>query len=258
MRTPPRIALGNTGLRVSPLCMGTGTHGWSGASDQTRRGDTWLPDLLVRAQDLGINFWDLADQYGSHAHARRALQQLEREDVVIITKTTSSERGACAADIDRFLEELGTEYVDIVLLHGLSSADWPSNYAGAMETLSDARSAGRVRAVGISCHGLGALGTAATHPWVDVILARLNYAGDNMDSAPEEAVPLVHRALDAGKGLIGMKVLGCGSLAEDLRTAISWVFASGQVHAITVGFARDGELEACAALVEEIHAPSPP
>ena len=258
MQAQDRVPLASTGLCVSRLCIGTGTHGWSGASDQTRRGDTWLPDLLVHGHGLGVNFWDLADGYGSHAHARRALQQLEREDVVITTKTTSSDRHACATDIDRFLEELGTEYIDIVLLHCLSEADWPTRYAGAMQALSDARSAGRIRAVGISSHGLGALGTAATHPWVDVILARLNFAGDNMDSAPEEALPLVRRALDAGKGVIAMKILGCGSLAQDPGKAIAWVFASAQVHAITIGLTRDHELEECVALVDEVCTSSDP
>lgn len=256
MQMQHRVSLGQTGLRVSPFCIGTGTHGWSGASDQTRLGDTWLPDLLVRGSDLGVNFWDVADQYGSHGHARRALEQLERENLVITTKTTSSDRAACAADIDRYLEELGTEYIDILLLHAISAADWPTGHAGAMEALSDARSSGRIRAVGISSHSLGALSTAATHPWVDVILVRLNYAGENMDGTPEEVLPLVRQALDAGKGVIGMKVLGCGKLANDPAKAISWTLETGRVHAITIGPTRDEQLEECVALVDGVRTAS--
>jgi 1-deoxyxylulose-5-phosphate synthase len=56
-----QIALGNTGLRVSRLCIGTGTNGWAGRSNQTRLGFDRLVDLLCCAYDRGITFWDLAD-----------------------------------------------------------------------------------------------------------------------------------------------------------------------------------------------------
>lgn len=249
----PRIHLGETGIEVSPYAIGTGTHGWAGNSDQTRRGSGWLADVLVRGHGLGVNYWDLADQYGSHGEARKALQSLPRDTLVISTKTTSSGRQQCADDVQRFLDELQTDYLDMVLLHCLSAASWPQRYAGAMEALSKAKSAEKVRAVGISSHGIGALTTAAEHPWVDVILARLNHSGDDMDGEPKEVLPQVLRALEAGKGVTAMKVLGCGSLSDDPRRAISWVFAHGQVHAVTIGPTKDGEMEQCASLVEELH-----
>jgi 1-deoxyxylulose-5-phosphate synthase len=251
MQTGPRVRLGSTDIDVSRYCIGTGTHGWSGKSDQTQRGDGWLADVLVRGVELGVNFWDLADEYGSHAEGRRALESVDREAIVITTKTTCTDGPECAAAIQRFLDELGTDYLDIVLLHCQAAADWPARSAGAMEALTAAKEAGQIRAVGMSSHGLDALKTAAEHPWVDVILARLNYAGVHMDGTPAEVLPLIHRALDAGKGIIGMKVLGCGDLVEDPRKAITWAFASGRVHALTIGPTADGQMEECAALVAE-------
>ncbi len=255
--TVPRTLLGNTGIEVSRHAIGTGTHGWSGNSDQTRRESGWLSGVLVRGYELGINYWDLADQYGSHGEARRALASLQRNELVLCTKTTSSGYGACRDDIQRFLRELSTDYLDIVLLHCLTADTWPQQYTGAMQALSEAKAAGWVRAAGISSHGIGALTVAAEHPWVDALLVRLNYSGDNMDGSPRDIVRLTHRALAAGKGVTAMKVLGCGSLAHDPRRAISWVFDTGQVHAVTIGPTEDEQMEQCASWVAAAHTAPP-
>jgi aryl-alcohol dehydrogenase-like predicted oxidoreductase len=113
-----RVILGNTGIEVSKLCIGTGTLGWGGGSNQTRKlGLNGLADLLVYAYEQGIAFIDTADQYGSHPHIREALKRIPREKVVITTKTTARNAKRMKSDLDRFRKELGTDYLDIVLLH---------------------------------------------------------------------------------------------------------------------------------------------
>ena len=59
------------------------------------------------------------------------------------------------ADLDRFRSEIGTDRLDIVLLHCMLSADWPKEKAGAMHVLSEAKQKGIIRAHGVSCHDLG-------------------------------------------------------------------------------------------------------
>ena len=76
-----RVTLGRTGIVVSRLCIGTGTSGWGGSSNQTRLGFDRLVRLLCYAYDRGITFWDTADQYGSHGHVREALQTVSRANV---------------------------------------------------------------------------------------------------------------------------------------------------------------------------------
>ena len=83
------VNLGKTGVRVSRLSIGTGSHGWNGKSDQTALGLKGLANLLRFAYDQGIAFWDSADQYGSHRHIKEALKGLDRSSVVITTKTVS-------------------------------------------------------------------------------------------------------------------------------------------------------------------------
>ena len=150
------ITLGNSGIRTSQLAIGTGTVGWAGSSNQTRLGFDECVDLLCYAYDRGVAFWDVADQYGSHPETAAALRDVGRENVVVTSKTTSRTGPTVTADIERFCRELDTDYVDIVLLHCLTEADWTSRYADSMEALGRAQERGLVRAVGVSCHDFGA------------------------------------------------------------------------------------------------------
>jgi aryl-alcohol dehydrogenase-like predicted oxidoreductase len=210
-----KVGLGNTGLQVSVLALGTGTNGWDHRSDQTRRGTGWLIGHLREGYELGVSFWDLADQYGSHRCAREALKHLERERLVIATKTTARDYQTCSRAIEIFLKELGTDYLDIVLLHGEGSSDWNTRCRGAMDALDDAKGRGLVRAVGISSHRLDGIRTAVAEPWLDVMLVTLNYAGARMGTAEEEVVPVLPEAHARGKGFYAMKVLGCGRLTSN-------------------------------------------
>jgi len=237
----PQVELGSTGLVVSRFCFGTGTDGWSGRSRQTDLGHEKLVRLLRLAYDLGVTFWDTADQYGSHPHVRDALRRLDRASVTVMTKTTASHYQAAADAIPRFLRELGTDYLDIVLLHCMSAADWPTRYAGAMDALSEAKGKGLVRAVGVSCHHHGALRAAAGQPWCEVIVERLNYAGQMMDGSPEEVVAVLEQARAAGKGICAMKVLARGQLGAQRRRALQYVLGLSCVDAILVGL--EGELD---------------
>lgn len=246
------VDFGNTGLRVSRLSIGTGTNGWGGRSDQSSLGLEGLADLLRQAFDCGVNFWDAADGYGSHPHVARALQGVPRDRVVIATKTTSRAPQAVAQDVARFLRELDTDVLDVVLLHYMTNANWPRRYAGAMEALSRAKEQGKVCAVGVSCHGFGPFSAAAETDWVDVVLARINYAGVNMDGEPSRVAPVLERMYRSGKAVYGMKVLGCGRLADDPRRAMEYVFQLGTVHALTIGTTTQAQLYQNVALVDEL------
>jgi aryl-alcohol dehydrogenase-like predicted oxidoreductase len=246
------VDFGHTGLEVSRLSIGTGTGGWGGRSEQTALGVEGLADLLRLAYDHGVNFWDAADEYGSHPHIARALRGIPRDTVVIATKTASRSAETVTRDVERFLRELGTDVLDIVLLHFVTQRDWPRRYAGAMEALSRAKEQGKVRAVGVSCHGHGALCTAAETDWAEVVLARINYAGMNMDAGTSEVLPVIERMYASGKAVYGMKVLGCGQLAKDARVAIRYVLQLGTVHAITIGTSQREHLFENLRLVEEL------
>jgi aryl-alcohol dehydrogenase-like predicted oxidoreductase len=237
------VTLGRTGIRVSRLAQGTGTIGYGKNSNQTRRlGERGLAELLVEGVDQGLSLWDLADQYGSHPHARRALQTVKRDRVTILTKTTARTEKEMRDDLDRFRREIGTDHLDIVLLHCMTDADWPSDRAGAMAVLADAKARGIIRAHGVSCHDLGALRAAATSDWVDVDLARLNPAAMHMEGDPQTIVSVLRQMKQSGKAVIGMKILGQGDLRNRMDEALQFALAQDVLDAFTIGAEGPQEL----------------
>ncbi len=237
------VALGRTGIQVTRLFQGTGTNGVGKASNQTRAlGLQGVADLLRAGVDHGVTVWDLADQYGTHPHAREALKTVPRDKVVILTKTHASTEKEMRADLDRFRQEIGTDRIDIVLLHCMMSADWPKEKAGAMAVLSEAKEKGTIRAHGVSCHDLGALRSAAASDWVDVDLARLNPAGALMDAPVSEVLPVLAEMKRKGKGVIGMKILGAGRLRDRVDDALQYALASPVLDCFTIGAENQREL----------------
>ncbi len=238
------VTLGRTGITVSRLAQGTGTNGVNHSSNQIRRmGDQGLADLLVQGVDSGLQFWDLADQYGSHPHAKLALKTVARDKVVILSKTHASTAQEMRDDLDRFRREMGTDRIDILLLHCMLNARWPQEKAGAMDVLSEAKQKGIIRAHGVSCHDLGALRAAADSDWVDVDLARLNPAGVAMDADPGTVISVLRTMKQRGKGIIGMKILGAGALRNRRDEALQFALAQDVLDCFTIGCEQPSELK---------------
>src|SRR6202158_604827 len=182
------VTLGKTGIQTSRLAMGTGTVGSGHHSHQTALGVKGLSDLLLNGYDHGLRFFDAADSYGSHPHVAEALKHVQRDKVTVLTKTFSRDPASARADIDRFRRELGTDYLDVCLMHCVTEADWTERYKGVMDVLSDAKQKGIIRTPGCSCHSIEALRAAAKSPWVEIDLARINPVVAYMDSDPATVV----------------------------------------------------------------------
>jgi aryl-alcohol dehydrogenase-like predicted oxidoreductase len=237
------VTLGNTGIKLSRLAIGTGTNGVQKTSVQGRLGINGFADLLTHAYDQGLHFWESADQYGTHLHLREGLRRVGRNNVVVMTKTRSTTAADVQADLDRFRRELGRDYLDIVLLHCQTSGNWPKEMEGPMEVLEKARAAGVIRAHGVSCHSLEALKAAARTPWVQVDLARINPRQAAMDADPETVLAVLREMKAAGKGVIGMKIFGAGRLTGDVEGCLRYAARLDAVDAFTIGFASTGQLD---------------
>ena len=249
-----RVKLGPRAIEVSRLAMGTGTNGVGGSSNQTRKlGVQGLADLFRFGFDHGLTFWDSADQYGTHLHMKAALKSVKRDQVAIMTKAHSTTAKEMREDLDRFRREIGTDYIDIVLLHAMADGDWPEKKKGAMEVLSEAREKGIVRTHGTSCHSFAAMQAALKSPWVEVDLARINPAKVAMDGTPEQILNLLQEMKNAGKGVIGMKILGAGRLRSKPDECLQFALAHEQIDAFTIG--AEGVME-LSDLVKKIPAAS--
>src|SRR5437764_14265500 len=173
------VVLGSTGIRTSRLAMGTGTVGSGHHSHQTALGVKGLSDLLLNGHDQGLRFFDAADSYGSHPHVAEALKHVKRDQVTVLSKSWARDPATARADLDRFRKELGTDYLDICLMHCLTEADWTERYKGVMDVLSEAKQKGIIRAHGCSCHSIEALRAAAASPWFEGDLARVSPIGSH-------------------------------------------------------------------------------
>ncbi len=234
-----RVILGKSGVAVSYVGMGTGSKGSGQASNQTRLGVKGFTKLVRDALDRGVNFFDVADQYGSHTYLRAALQGVPRDQYVIQTKTHATNLADARSHLERYRMELGVEMIDIVLLHCMTKKTWPGDHTGAMDYLRQAKAEGIIRAHGTSCHGMDPLRISANDPFVEIDLARINPEGLVMDDhKPDEVASRLQEMHDLGKGVIGMKILGEGAFKEPERrdNSLRYVLSLGTVDSFVIGF----------------------
>ena len=237
------VTLGKTGIQTSRLAMGTGTVGSGHHSHQTALGVKGLSDLLLNGYDHGLRFFDSADSYGSHPHVAEALKHVPRDKVTVLTKTWARDAATARDDLDRFRRELGTDQIDVCLMHCLTEGDWTDRYKGVMDVLSEAKEKGIVRAHGCSCHSIEALRTATKSSWVEVHLVRINPIGAYMDADADTIVSVIKEMRTAGKGIIGMKILGQGQLRARQDEPLNFALGLNLLDAFTIGAESQSEQE---------------
>jgi 1-deoxyxylulose-5-phosphate synthase len=191
--------------------------------------------LLLNGYDHGLRFFDAADSYGSHPYVAKTLKQVPRDKVTVLTKTWARDPRTARADLDRFRKELGTDYLDVCLMHCLTEADWTERYRGVMDVFSEAKEKGIIRAHGCSCHTIEALRAAAKSPWVEIDLARINPIGSHMDADPNTVVSVLREMRGGGKAVVGMKILGQGDMRTRQDEALGYALSLGVLDAFTIG-----------------------
>ena len=104
-----------------------------------------------------------------------------------------------------------------------------------------------IKAHGVSVHSFEALEAAAASPWVDVIHVRINPFGENMDKKdPSLVVPVIEKFHNAGKGVIGMKLIGGGRLRDDsekIDQSLKFVLGLGTVDMLIIGFEKPEHID---------------
>jgi aryl-alcohol dehydrogenase-like predicted oxidoreductase len=208
---------GKTGLKVSRLCLGTwgiGGYGWDANPDDVRK------DAIREALRQGINFFDTAPAYNAGA-AERLLGDVlaetgERKNVIISTKCGNdlidgqyvqiAKRDYLLKQIDRSLENLRTDYIDVYFLH------WPAKDGDAaeqeaLETMEEIRKSGKVRFLGLSNHSREQCEKAMTYAKIDALQMQFS-------ALVEDNVSI----LDWGVRDQGLGTMGYGPLAGGILT----------------------------------------
>ena len=256
------VTLGQSKLKVTRFCMGTGVHGGNRQSNQTRMGKEKFEALIKGGYERGVRLFDLADLYGTHPFLLPALSGIPRDQYGIVSKIwfrpggiPDKERPDADVVIHRFLKEIGTDYIDLVLLHCVESPTWPEELRKQMDIMDRLKQQGVIRAHGVSCHTLGALEAAANEPWVDSVHTRINPYGMSMDGPPEKVVPILKKLKAAGKGVVGMKIIGEGRLRNDDEkrdASARFVLGLGCVDVLNIGFEKVEEIDDFATRVRKV------
>ncbi len=244
------ITLGKTGIKTNRLAQGTGWNGGGRTSAHTRMGEKAFDELIQQSLDQGIRFIDAADLYGSHRYVTHALTAAQRDKCAFLSKIWprkeywNSPSGGAEEEVNRFRKELKIDVLDICLIHCMTDTKWPKTFERILDELSEMKSKGAVKAVGVSCHDFGAMKVASELPWCDVLLARVNNVGTSMDGSPGEVSQVLKKARANGKVVIGMKIFGAGELVkpEQKDASLKYVFENELVDAITIGMMKPSEV----------------
>ena len=143
--------LGRTGLNVSCMGLGGGGHSRLGMAKEKSEQDSI--DIIRHAFDQGVNFFDTAEAYGTEPLLGKALSVYQRDQYILSSKKalwSEVDEQAVINSLERTLKQLGTDYIDIYHLHGVT----PDRYPKAMETAYPAlvklKEQGKIRFLGIT------------------------------------------------------------------------------------------------------------
>ncbi len=247
------VSLGRSGVKTSVLGLGTGTRG---GSEQRAMGEAAFTKMVRYALDCGVRYIDTADAYRAHYLVSKALKGVARDKVFLLTKTRAKSAEVARVDIDRFRRELETPQLDTVLMHCMSKGGWDTDMRPVMDVLYDAKEKGRVRSVGVSCHGFPPLVTSSDCDWIDVHLVRINPFGARMDDKPDKVAPEIAKMHKQGHGVLGMKVYGENGYdsAEKRLKALKYVLDLGTVDAFTIGFSSTKQIDETLELIRKARA----
>jgi predicted aldo/keto reductase-like oxidoreductase len=198
-----RIVLPKTGLELSELGMGT--------VPMVRVPTDERVGLVRAVRDLGINWFDTARAYGDAEEVLGAAFKDCRDQVVIVSKSGAREVDALRQHLDKTLRALQSDYLDVFCFHGGGALKEEAFSApgGLLETVEDARQAGKVRFLGFSTHN------------VEIALQGVEVASFDFAMVPANLIstqyiegPFMDRALQRGMTVFAMKPFGGGRLGN--------------------------------------------
>jgi aryl-alcohol dehydrogenase-like predicted oxidoreductase len=231
-------ALGRTGLKVSPIGLGTVKLGRNTAVKYPAAfelpSEAQVEKLLETALNLGVNLIDTAPAYGKSEKRLGAFVAAHRESIVLATKcgeryengrsTYDFSAAAITASVEQSLKNLRTDRIDLLLLHSNGEDEKILTKTDALAALSSLKQSGKIRAAGISAKT--EKGVALACDSLDIVMASFSQSDQALSGALAEA-----RA--AGLGILAIKGLASGHLSA--RGAIEFVLKENFIDALIVG-----------------------
>jgi len=244
--------LGRTGLVVSRLCFGALTVGPLQRNLTVAEGAV----VIERALELGVNFIDTAELYGTYPYIREATRR-GRHQPIVATKPYAFSREDMARSVERARRELNRDVIDIFLLHEQESELTIRGHREAFDYLQEQKAKGSIRAVGISTHAVAGVRAAANIPELDVIHPLINIKGMGIiDGSVGDMLGAIEAAVRAGKGLYPLKPFGGGNIIANVREALEFVLNIPGLASVAIGMKSAAEVEMNAALISGLPVPA--
>ncbi len=250
-----QVTLGQTGIKLSRLGMGTGVDG---GKVQVALGKENFVRVIRHAYDQGITYFDTCDRYATVDWIGEAIKGLPREKLFVQSKI-SGQPGDLLAAIDAERKRLNTDYFDSLLIHSQIVAGWTGmdEWKRIMDGFDEAKARKWIRAKGVSCHNLPALRDATASSFNEVHLVRVNPQGKYVDGPggrgytaqetnPVDPVLAEMKTMRAkGRGVIGMKLIGNGLFTDSAERdkAIRFAMACPEIDAVVIGFKNTQEVD---------------
>ena len=138
----------------------------------------------------------------------------------------------------------------------MTDGQWTDKQKKQMDILENLKAKKIIRAHGVSIHSLEALEACVDSQWVDVVHVRVNPYGESMDRKdPAEVIAVIEKLHKAGKGLIGMKLIGNGKFRNDpekIDASLKYVLGLGTVDMIIVGFELPEQIDNYIGRIENV------
>jgi aryl-alcohol dehydrogenase-like predicted oxidoreductase len=266
-----KIRLGNTKLEVSRLCYGTEPFtikkGPIGRKAQGDVSPVLGGEILRKAFERGINFWDTSDDYFSHPHVAEGLKRVNRKDVIITDKTNAHTFEEGEEAVKKALVELGTDYIDIMMLHivpfkthlrqDAAKKKYESGNLkkrmGTLKAFMEAKESGIIKAIGLSTHSTEVLKQTLDYPEIEVVLTVLNKRGSFIeDGSLERHLEAIKKVYDSHKGIYVCKILDAGKLRDEAESSIKYVLKYDSfIHAWDIGMYNAEDIEKNIRLFQE-------
>ena len=224
-------ALGKTGMKVTEI-------GFGGIPIQ-RVSEDEAVKVVRKCYELGINYFDTARGYTtSEARIGLALKDV-RDDVFIATKSHAKLAKELNENLEKSLDNLKTNYIDLYQLHNVSNEQsWETikSKDGALQGLIEARDKGKVLHIGVTSHSPQLLMKIIEEDIFESIMVGYNYL------AVEPEKELLPRCRKLGIGSVIMKPFGGGALSNS-NTALKYIIANKDVDVVIPGMMTVKEVE---------------
>jgi predicted aldo/keto reductase-like oxidoreductase len=200
--------------------------------------------LLMYAFQKGINFFDTAELYDNNDILRELIENINRKDIYISTKSYAYSKETLDRSVDKALTELNTDYLDVFMIHEQESIHTFMGHYAAIERLQELKALGVVKNIGISTHFHEAVRDVGIQKEVDIIHLIYNEKGigivDGNIGQMKDSLKLVK---SKGKKVLGMKPLGGGHLTDDPVRSLRFSFESPLIDWTAVGMRYKEEID---------------